>query len=273
MTQIGGRTTGGVVKISLSTGGGGYTSSPSVSLSGGGGAGATAYAVMAGSLVDSVIVHAAGTGYTTSPTVAFSGGGGTGAAGTATVHASSMRYLSFFKGRYNDMYGVDGMGRGVRWNGADASVEQIGIHRPLVGPTLAAASATTSSVIGIQIVNGGAGYNNPPLVAFAGGGGSGAVAAASIANGRVSSISIVNPGSGYTAAPAVSFSGGIGSGTALALASLGACPGSALLPLLLAAWRTSASSLVEMGIKARQRSGSAVAEGRGRRRWLRRTRL
>lgn len=221
MTQIGGRTTGGIVKIAVATGGGGYTSSPAILLTGGGGTGATAYAVMAGTMVDSVIVHSAGTGYTSAPTVSFSGGGGTGAAGTATVYAGSMRYLSFFKGRYNDMYGVDGIGRGIRWNGDDASVEHIGIHRPLVGPTLTAASGTTSSVIGIQIVNGGAGYNNPPLVSFSGGGGSGAVAAASIANGRVSSVSIVSPGSGYTAAPAVSFSGGIGSGASFGVGVLG----------------------------------------------------
>lgn len=221
MTQIGSRTTGGVVKIAVATGGQSYASAPSVSLSGGGGTGATAYAVMSGTMVDSVIVANAGAGYTSSPSVSFTGGSGSGAAATATVYAGYMRYLSFFKGRYNDMYGVDGMGRGVRWNGDDAAVEPIGINKPCVGPSLAAASGTTSSVVGIQIVNGGAGYNNVPTVSFTGGGGTGAVAAATITNGRVSSVSIVKPGSGYTAAPSVSFSGGIGSGASFGVGVIG----------------------------------------------------
>jgi len=212
LTQIGGRTTGGLVKVSVSTGGSGYSSAPTVALSGGGGTGATAYAVMAGTMVDSVIVAAAGTGYTAAPSVSFSGGSGSGAAATATVYAGAMRYLTFFKGRYNDVYGVDGMGRGIRWNGDDASVEPIGIHKPCVGPSIAAASGTTSAVVGVQIVNGGAGYNSAPSVSFTGGGGSGATASASIVNGRVTTVSIVNPGSGYTAAPSLSFSGGIGTG-------------------------------------------------------------
>ena len=99
---------------------------------------------MAGTLVESVVITNAGTGYTSNPTVSLSGGGGTGAAATAAAYTGSLRPISFYKGRFNDMYGVDGMGRGIRWNGTDASVEAIGVRKPAVGPVMTAASTTTN---------------------------------------------------------------------------------------------------------------------------------
>ena len=108
------------MQLSVTTGGTGYTAPPTVAFSGGSGTGASAVAHMAGTLVESVVITNAGTGYTSNPTVSLSGGGGTGAAATAAAYTGSLRPISFYKGRFNDMYGVDGMGRGIRWNGTDA---------------------------------------------------------------------------------------------------------------------------------------------------------
>lgn len=223
MTVIGARTTGGLVKIAVSTGGSNYTSPPSVSFSSVGLVGASAYAVMNGTAVDSVAIVSSGSGATTAPAVTFSGGGGTGAAATATIYSGAMRYLSFFKGRNTDVYGVDGMGRGIRWTGAGTTaVQPIGIHRPFSGPSVTAVTGSVSAVQSIQMVNGGAGYNNVPSVVFTGGSPtSAAQARAVVTNGRVSSVVITNPGAGYSATPSVSFSGGIGSGASFGVGVMG----------------------------------------------------
>ena len=58
-------------------------------------------------------------------------------------------------------------------------------------------------VVGVDIVDGGAGYTNTPNVRFIGGGGNGAQASVVISNGIVVAIDITNSGSGYTNAPVV----------------------------------------------------------------------
>lgn len=221
--QIGNRSTGGLIKITVSTGGTGYTAPPTVVISGGGGSGATAYAHMAGTVVSSVVIGAAGSGYTASPTISFTGGGGTGAAATALAHTAGLRPMSFFKGRYSDMYGVDGMGRGVRWDGAASAVQPIGLVKPAVGPAITASSSSRGDFVrAVQIVSDGAGYTSEPAVVFSGGTPSTPAAArASIAGGRVTSVVITEPGSGYQSTPSVSFSGGIGTGVTLSVGVLG----------------------------------------------------
>lgn len=223
MSQIGSRSTGGLLKIAVATGGTGYTSPPTVVIAGGGGTGSTAYAHMSGGRVESVVVGAAGTGYTAAPTLSFSGGGGTGAAATAYIYSGSLRPLSFFKGRYNDLYGVDGMGRGLRWDGTSATVEVIGIEKPSIGPTVAAFSTgATGFVKAVQIVAGGAGYNNVPSVTFTGGTPTvPAQASAVIQNGQVTRIRVTSQGSGYKETPSVQISGGIASGASFAVNVVG----------------------------------------------------
>lgn len=81
---IGGR----LMSITVTVHGTGYTSFPTVTIGPpnvAGGVQATANAVLAGTIVDSVVLSNPGTGYTSAPTVTFSGGGGTGAAATAAV--------------------------------------------------------------------------------------------------------------------------------------------------------------------------------------------
>lgn len=221
--QIGGRTIGGLVSISVSSGGISYTSAPTISISGGGGTGATAVCHMAGTQVDSIVIGNAGTGYTSNPTVTISGGGGTGAAATASAYTGGMRPLTFFKGRYGDMYGVDGMGRGFRWDGAATAVEKIGIAKPSVAPAVTAATTSVGGYISsIQLVTGGAGYHSEPTVVFTGGTPTVAArAVATINNGRVAGIRVTHNGSGYQANPTVSLSGGIGSGAVFNVGVIG----------------------------------------------------
>lgn len=75
----------GVISVSLTSGGSGYTSVPTVTISGGGGSGAKALAVLSGGAVGGLGVTYHGTGYTSAPAVTITGGGGTGATGTATI--------------------------------------------------------------------------------------------------------------------------------------------------------------------------------------------
>lgn len=287
--QIGARTTGGVVKITVTTGGSGYLTPPVVTVSGGGGTGVSAVAHMAGTRVESVWVVNQGTGHTAPPTVtvlpastgvtisSFTAGtnagtvtfastaattwsrlqagtqslsissfasatqaivagttfassgdatlyeSGTGAAATAYAHTGGLRPITFFKGRYQDLYGVDGMGRGFRWNGDDNAVEKIGVCKPAVGPALSAATATTDGFVSaIQIVRGGAGYSGIPTVTLTGGTPTiPAAARAVVTNGRVSAVVVTNRGAGYKSTPTVSFSGGIGTGASFGVGVVG----------------------------------------------------
>ena len=217
--QIGSRPVGGVVTITVTTGGTGYASAPVVAISGGGGTGASAYAHMAGTLVESVAILNGGSSYTSVPTISFAGGSGTSAAAVATIAPMTVAPISFFKGRYGDVYGVDGMGRGLRWNSIDAAVEQIGLMKPASGPAVTAQSAVTNGYLtAIQMVNNGGGYSSPPVVTISGGGASKqATGRALLANGRVTGVRLTNPGAGYASPPTVAFTGGLGTGASFAL--------------------------------------------------------
>lgn len=216
------RITGGVVDITVTNGGTGYTAPPTVAVVGNG-SGAAAVAHMAGTAIESVVITAAGSQYTTNPQVQFSGGGGTGAAATAYAYAGAMRPMTFFKGRYNDMYGVDGMGRGLRWDGDTAVVELLGISKPSVRPSVSASTAAVGKrVTDVQMVSYGSGYNNVPSVVFTGGTPSrSATAKASLTNGRVTSIEVTDGGEGYQDTPVVEITGGIAGGASLQVNVLG----------------------------------------------------
>jgi hypothetical protein len=220
---IGSRTTGGVADIRVLTGGTGYVSPPQVVIAGGGGTGATAVAVMAGTRVDSVIITNPGTGYTASPTISFSATTGSSAAATAYAYTGALQPLSFFKGRFGTLYGVDGMGRGVRWEGGTAAVAPIGLHKPAVGPAVTASSSSPGQgVVAIQLVEGGRGYASVPSVSITGGTPTRPAAAqAVIVNGRVSGVRVTDPGAGYQGTPSVAFSGGMGTGATFSLGAVG----------------------------------------------------
>lgn len=206
----------GVVKVTVSTGGAGYTGPPTVAFAGGGGTGATAVAQMAGTVVQAVVIGNAGTGYTGPPSVTFSGASGAGAAATVSVLSyAGTRPISMWKGRFNDLYGVDGHGRGFRWDGDTPQLEPLGITKPVTFSAPLASGTGQAYVSAVQVLDGGAGYNRSPSAAFTGGGATTqAEANVQIKNGRVSGVTITNRGSGYTAPPRLTFAGGQGTSAA-----------------------------------------------------------
>lgn len=223
--MIGQRNTGGLVSVVVTTGGTNYTSPPTVTVSGG--TGVTAYAQIDSKRVAGVVIAAAGTGFTGSPTVTFSGGGGTGAAAIGYANTGTRNPACFFKGRYGDIYAVDGMGRGVRWDGGATAVEPIGLASPLIGPAVTSSGTTVSGFVkDIQIIGQGSGYSDPPTVVFTGGTpAKAAQAVAEIRSGRVQSIRITEPGAGYQATPAITLTGGQGSAPTFTVGVLGAVRG------------------------------------------------
>lgn len=211
------RTTGGVVSVDVVGAGGNYTSGVTISFAGGGGTGAAAIANMAGNAIDNIIVTNSGSGYTSAPTVQINAATGSGASAIANVYAGSMRPVSFFQGRSGEMYGVDGMGRGMRWDGHGATAYPIGLARPVASPTVTATSTSSALYVSsIQMVQQGAGYNAVPAVVLTGGTPSvGASARAQMSDGRVNNVSVLKGGKDYQSAPSVSFSGGFPSGEAM----------------------------------------------------------
>lgn len=213
----------GVYRIRMTTGGASYSTPPAVVISGGGGTGAAAVAQMAGTAIESIVITNAGTGYTSAPTVTIDAGStssGTGAAATASVISLSSP-VCMFKGRFNDMYGVNGKSRGFRWDGETPILEPIGISKPLSAATISTSGSSSSGYVrSVAIVNGGAGYSSAPTVKFSGGGLTDgdpdhATGRAKVMNARVVGMTIDSRGSKYTSTPVITFSGGGATGATL----------------------------------------------------------
>jgi hypothetical protein len=79
---------GGVAKLSLTAGGGGFTAA-TVAFSGGGGSGARAVARVSGGAVQNVVLIDPGSGYTSAPGVTVSGDG-SGATATAAINVAGL---------------------------------------------------------------------------------------------------------------------------------------------------------------------------------------
>ena len=219
MTYLSQRSSGKVVAISMTTGGSGYTAPPTVSFSGGGGTGASGVAHMAGTQVESVVITNGGTGYTSAPTVTISGN----AVATANVYSGTIIHASFVRSRFNDLYVFDGMGRGLRWDGAASTMQPIGLQKPYKGPAVAIASAAMAGFVdSVNIVSSGTGYSTAPTVTFAGGSPTkSAVGRAEVGGGRVLGISLSEPGAGYQSAPTVTLSNSNASGASFSVGVTG----------------------------------------------------
>lgn len=174
---------------------------------------------MAGTMVQSIVITNGGTGYTSNPTVVIAGG----AAATAYAYSGAFRPASFFRSRFNDMYAVDGMGRGLRWNGEAGQFQTIGISKPATGPKLQSSPGGAGQYVSsIDVLKGGAGYTTVPTVTLTGGGAKKqATATASISNGRVTQIEVTDSGEGYASSPTVTISGGCAGGAQLRVSVLG----------------------------------------------------
>ncbi len=90
------------------------------------------------------------------------------------------------------------------------------------GGTGATAVATLNGVAGVTLVTAGSGYTTAPAVTFtnaAGGAGTGAAAVATISGGVVTAITITNPGSNYLVAPTVTIAAPAAAGGVAATAT------------------------------------------------------
>lgn len=214
------RTPGGLASVQLTSEGSGYTAPPSVSVAGGGGTGASIVAYMAGSRVRDLAIVNAGTGYTSDPVITITGN----AEATAQAYTGPLRPMKFLRSRQGILVGVDGMGRGVRWDGKAATAFPVGLLQPQYAPSLSALTADGDQhVVGVDIIERGSGYSSPPTVSFSGGTPSTpAEARAVIAGGRVSSIDITEAGQGYESAPSVTIAGGNPTGASFAVGVSGA---------------------------------------------------
>ena len=67
----------GIVGLTLTGTGSGYTSTPTVNITGGGGTNAAATAILSGNVITGLVMTNLGSGYTSNPTVTISGGGAT----------------------------------------------------------------------------------------------------------------------------------------------------------------------------------------------------
>ena len=91
------------------------------------------------------------------------------------------------------------------YNRALSSDEVAQLFASETPPHTATATATLAGafIVGVNIIDGGAGYTNTPFVRLIGGGGNGAQAFAVVSNGVVVAINVINAGFGYTNAPQV----------------------------------------------------------------------
>lgn len=187
-------------KVTVTSGGSGYTSAPTVTSYGGSGSGATFTATIGSGSVISVAVDSPGSGYQPNDQVQlrFSGGGSdNGAQLTAVLVTGSVQTIIITDGG-------------------------VGYTSPIVaitggGGSGATATATESGGIvdSITVTAGGSGYTSTPTVTITDGGpGAGATAVATLTPGKVSSVTVVNGGTGFTSTPTITFVGGGGTGAA-----------------------------------------------------------
>jgi hypothetical protein len=136
------------------------------------------------------------------------------------VSMDGNRSVAIFKGRYKYVYGVDGGGRGFRWDGSSTGVEPIGLRAPTASLTLASTTATTNIVAAVRVVTPGNLYYSPPAVLFRGGGLTNgdpkhAKGLARIRDDGVYDIVVTSAGKGYTSTPTIELSGGRASGASI----------------------------------------------------------
>ena len=112
--------------------------------------------------------------------------------------------MCFARGRNGDVYGVNGLERGVRYDVAANTKHLLGMAAPTNKPTLSSsASNATYYISGIDIQDGGFNYKIVPKVTISGGGGTGAAAKSVLTDSRVTRVEMQDYGSGYTVAPTV----------------------------------------------------------------------
>lgn len=211
------RTTGNVVRVDVTTGGASYTSGATLS---------GAVINVAGGVVQNVVV----TGAVSENATSVNAAAGSGAVIAAKTYGGPRRRMSFFQGRYGEVYGVDGMGRGIRI--ANNTAVPIGVAKPNIKPSISASTTGSGQYIAnIQMIYSGAGYVSTPAVSI---GGVSTAAKASMVNGAIAGCAIVQKaattsgGSTYpystavlSQAPECQIIGGMPSGQSFAVNAIG----------------------------------------------------
>jgi hypothetical protein len=147
---------------------------------------ATAVALVVNGFIVSVTIRDPGFGYTTNPVVTFSSEQGDGAKASAIITSSRVSNIKI-------------LNTGNKY----ISPPLVTISPPPMPPRKAAALASIINgfVVDITIIDGGSGYESPPVVYIFGGGGLGATAVASIEGGVVNGFKITNAGNDYKTEP------------------------------------------------------------------------
>ena len=90
----------GIVGLTLTGTGAGYTSTPTVNITGGGGTNAAATAIVVGNIVTGLVMTNLGSGYTSNPTVTITGGGATiNATAKALATTTTNADIASYQGR------------------------------------------------------------------------------------------------------------------------------------------------------------------------------
>lgn len=156
-----------------------------------------------GTLAPTVTMETSGSTYASVPTVTAYGGTGTGATFTAVVENNRVADVTVTDG--GSGYLIDEQVTLIFTGGGSEDQAR----------ATATLSLTSGGVAIVLVTNGGSNYSKP-IVTFAGGAGSGALAFVSGAsNGVVTEVTITNPGVGYTSPPTVTIAdsgGGAGAG-------------------------------------------------------------
>jgi hypothetical protein len=118
---------------------------------------------------------------------------------------SSSGVMTMARGRNGDLYGVNGLQRGFRWDGVTVSVEQLGISAPALPPVVSAdPTGPTFTVKQIDVVTAGQGFTREPAITVANPpSGRPARARAAVAKGALARIDITDYGDGYATPPTV----------------------------------------------------------------------
>jgi len=113
--------------------------------------------------------------------------------------------MCFARGRNGDLYGVNGLERGMRWDGVSANVEQLGISAPALPPVVSADPTSPSyTVAQIDVITAGQGFTQEPAITVANPpAGRPARARAVVAKGALARIDITDYGDAYATPPAV----------------------------------------------------------------------
>jgi len=190
--------------FTIVSGGSGYTPSTTLSITGGGGTGATATPIITngvitgvtltnagsnysspptisinpgGSSIQSIFIAQAGTNYTTAATIEITGGGGTGAT-AQLVFVQSMGTIISGVNVTNGGYGYTSIPTVTikpNGTGSGAVVGTVNFNPIASGANIQ--SILNGSVDSVTFIDDGSGYTDqPPLVEFSGGGGTGAAA-------------------------------------------------------------------------------------------------